>query len=95
MLSLIFEEQIKLLSPNERICLRCRKVFRRKPGISNRVWNLAYRLCSTDCRGAMTDHKNPQRLPWGQNIFQCNVCGCGVIGNKKDLKRHKHEQHSH
>ena len=91
MSSLIFEEQIKLLSPNERICLRCHKIFKRKPGITNRVWNLAHRMCSTDCHGAMTDHKNSERLPWGQNLFNCNVCGSVIIGNKKQLKKHKNE----
>jgi len=94
--SLIFEPQkVKLLEPNQRICLRCRKIFQRKPGISDRLWRIGHKMCSIDCLGAMTDHKNGKRQPSGQNLFHCNVCGIEIIGKKQDLKKHKYDVHGH
>ena len=95
MSSLTLEQPLKLLGSNYRICLRCRKLFKRRPGISNHRWNIRHKMCSVGCVGADTDHKNGIRLRLGQHLFQCNVCGCEVVGNKKDMKKHKYEQHGH
>lgn len=96
MSSLILEQPLKLLGSNYRICLRCRKLFKRKPGISNLRWELRHKICSVGCIGAKTDHKNGIRLGFKQgNFFECNVCGAVIMGSKKDLKKHKFDYHSH
>ena len=95
MSSLTLEQPLKLLGSNYRVCLRCHKLFKRKPGISNRRWDAAHKMCSVGCIAANNDRKNSERLPWGQNIYQCNVCGTGIVGKKTDLQKHKHEAHAY
>ena len=87
--------QIQLDPKKERVCIRCLKVFRRKRYISDYNWEHAHKICSRECYGPWSDHRNGLHLRYRQHLYVCSTCGCEVIGNKKDLLKHKHERHAY
>lgn len=84
----------QVLNPRfERRCIKCGKIFRKKAYVSVRAWEEKHKLCSRECvsfsanRGVREHHNKF----W----FKCAICGAEILGRKRDLKQHKHDQHAH
>lgn len=84
--------------PKKKRCIICAKIFSKPLHIGIPQWTKQV-SCSIDCqrmrRRAKDTLKKYKALRYGIRRFNCGICGQHIIGNKRDVKTHKFDQHSH